>query len=55
MCGQQLQRPQHCGYCFPCVLIKFHGGAGVTTPILQMGSGGSETETTSPVARLDCV
>lgn len=21
----------------PCVLIKFHGGAGVTTPILQMG------------------
>lgn len=25
----------------------------VITPILQMGSGGSETETTSPVARLD--
>jgi len=55
MCGQQLQRPQHRGCCVPRVLIKLHGGAGVTTPMLQMGSGGSETETTSPVARLDCV
>lgn len=28
MCGQQLQRPQHHGCCFPCVLIKLQGGAG---------------------------
>ena len=37
MCGQQLQRPQHRGGCFPCVLIKLPGGAGVTHPFYRWG------------------
>ena len=37
MWGQQLQRPQHRGGCFPCVLIKLHGGAGVTHPFYRWG------------------